>query len=115
MTQGNPRRLEHAVHWTLLSGMVISSALLISGIVAMLAQGSQQAPRQESLATLIRDASRLDGPALTTLGLLALMVTPVLRVVVLLIGWALDRDWRFAAVAMVVLALLILSMSLGVG
>jgi uncharacterized membrane protein len=111
----DPRGLQHAVHWTLLSGMVVSSILLISGMIAMLDQGHQEASPHESLATLLRDAGRLRGPALTTLGLLVLMVTPVLRVVVLLIGWARRRDWVFAAVAMMVLALLILSMSLGMG
>jgi uncharacterized membrane protein len=43
------------------------------------------------------------------------MVTPILRVVVLLAGWAIDREWRFSAVALTVLALLIASLLLGVG
>jgi uncharacterized membrane protein len=72
-------------------------------------------PRHESLVTLCREAGRFHGPAITTLGLLVLMVTPIMRVVVLLVGWAARRDWLFAAVALVVLALLILSLLLGAG
>jgi uncharacterized membrane protein len=111
----NSHRLQHWVHWTLLVGLAASAVLLTCGLAAMLGQGHQQTPRHESLGTLGREAARFHGPAITTLGLLVLMITPVMRVVVLLVGWALRRDWLFAAVAFVVLGLLVLSLSLGVG
>jgi uncharacterized membrane protein len=107
--------LQHWVHRTLLAGLVISSALLICGIVAMLVQGHEQVPRHESLSALLHEAAALNGPAITTLGLLVLMITPMMRVIVLLIGWTLERNTVFATVALVVLGLLILSLSLGVG
>ena len=108
-------QLEHWVHWTLLSGLAASAVLLVAGLIAMLVQGHESAAPHAPLDTLIRDAVQFRGPALSTLGLLVLMITPILRVVVLLAGWTMRRDWRFAAVALVVLALLILSLSVGVG
>lgn len=81
----------------------------------MLATGERHAQAHASVAELLGDARRLNGPALVTLGLLALMITPILRVLVLLLGWSHRRDWLFATVALAVLAILILSLSLGVG
>jgi uncharacterized membrane protein len=51
----------------------------------------------------------------TALGLLILIGTPVLRVAVLAVGWWMMGDRRFAAVALTVLALLGLSLALGLG
>ena len=115
MPPDDSHQLQHWVHRTLLGGLVISAGLLLAGVLATLVQGQQEAPRHESIAALLHGAGRLDGPALTTLGLLVLMVTPIVRVVVLLVGWVRRRDWHFAAVALVVLALLVISLSLGVG
>jgi uncharacterized membrane protein len=43
------------------------------------------------------------------------MLTPILRVLVLAIGWLLEKEWRFAAIALCVLALLATSVVLGTG
>ena len=115
MSHDDSHQLQHWVHWTLLAGLIVSAVLLTCGVAAMLVQGHEHAPRHESLVTLCREAAGFHGPAITTLGLLVLMITPILRVVVLLVGWTLRRDWAFATVAFVVLALLVLSLSLGVG
>jgi uncharacterized membrane protein len=108
-------QLEHQVHRTLLGGLVASAVLLVAGTIAMLVQGNATADPLQPLGDLLRRAMHLNGPALTTLGLLVLMITPILRVVVLLAGWAMQRDWVFASVAVTVLILLIVSLSLGVG
>ncbi|HWB10723.1 MAG TPA: DUF1634 domain-containing protein [Pirellulales bacterium] len=107
--------LQHWVHWTLLAGLAASAVLLTCGLAFMVGQGHEHAARHETLGMLCREAARFNGPAITTLGLLVLMITPIMRVIVLLLGWALRRDWLFAAVAFVVLGLLVLSLSLGVG
>jgi uncharacterized membrane protein len=111
----DPHQLEHWVHRILIAGLAVSATLLMAGMVAMLAKGERHAPVDKSIADLFADASRLNGPALVTLGLLALMITPILRVVVLLLGWTQRRDWLFAGIALAVLVLLILSLSLSVG
>jgi hypothetical protein len=104
------------VHLSLLAGLVVSGLLMAVGLAAALVSGAARpegAP--PGVAALFRMAAGGDGSALMDLGLLALMATPLLRVVVLAAGWALAREWRFAAVAVVVLGLLGLSLALGVG
>ena len=113
MQNTDPHRLDHWVHRTLLFGLTVSGVLLAVGLTTMLAQGHEQAPEYESFPRLLRDAGRLRGPAVTTLGLLALMITPILRVVVLLVGWTMQRDWRFAGVALAVFILLCISLTIG--
>jgi uncharacterized membrane protein len=110
------RRLERWVHWTLLRGLVVSGLLLVAGLVVALARGQ---PRPvglpPSLRSVLSGAIRGEGVDLLDLGLLALISTPVARVAVLAVGWALNREGRFAAVALVVLGLLGLGFALGVG
>jgi len=64
---------------------------------------------------LLRLAGEANGVAWMQLGVLVLLFTPVLRVLVLAIGWAIERDWRMALVALVVLVLLAISLVVSVG
>lgn len=113
MRTTDPHRLDHWVHRTLLAGLIVSGLLLVVGLTVMLVQGHEQAPKSEPFLTVLRDSARFNGPAVTTLGLLALMITPIVRVAVLLVGWTIERDWRFAGVALAVLVLLCMSLTLG--
>jgi uncharacterized membrane protein len=104
------------VHRSLISGLVVSGLLLIGGLALVLIAGH---PRPEGpppgFNDLLHAAVRGDAVALMDLGLLALMVSPVVRVAVLAVGWTCEREWRLLAVALLVLALLGLSMAMGVG
>lgn len=62
----------------------------------------QPLPFREILAGVFR----LQALAWLNLGVLILLVTPVLRVVTTLIGFAATREWTFAAVSAFVLAVL---------
>ncbi|MGD9722520.1 MAG: DUF1634 domain-containing protein [Pirellulales bacterium] len=108
-------RLTRWVHRTLLAGVVVSAVLLACGLVILL---GKELPAVEPTVDLRQLAQRLsagDGRALLDAGLLVLMFTPVLRVLVLAVGWLARRDWRMAAAALTVLALLSVSVLLGVG
>jgi uncharacterized membrane protein len=48
-------------------------------------------------------------------GLVVLMLTPVARVVILVVGWFLQRELRFGLVALCVLLMLCVSLFLGTG
>ncbi len=50
---------------------------------------------------------------LMALGLVILTVTPVLRALLLAAGWAYARDWRFVAVALGVVCMIVLGIVLG--
>lgn len=58
-------------------------------------------------------AVHLRGEALIAPGLLLLIVTPLLRVAVSIVGFALERDRLYMAITSAVLALVLLSFALG--
>lgn len=111
-----PSALERLVHWTLLTGLAISALMLVAGLGFALGTGEPRPDGEPpSVSRIVRAAAGGDGVALLDLGLLMLILTPVLRVAVLAIGWAVERDWRFAAVAVAVLGLLGLGFVMGLG
>ncbi|HZZ29957.1 MAG TPA: DUF1634 domain-containing protein [Pirellulales bacterium] len=109
-------RLARAVHLCLLTGLVISGLLMLAGLlVAMI----KHQPRPEALVTKLPDllhmAAEGNGVAWMELGIFALVLTPVVRVIVLAIGWAVRREQRMALIAMTVFCLLLLSIYLSIG
>jgi uncharacterized membrane protein len=108
--------LERAVHFTLLVGLLASAALLLAGLGRIVvAPESPPDLLHPAASALLRAGLRGDGVALAELGLWVLVATPVLRVAVLLVGWAVAGEGRFAVVAAAVLALLAASAWLGLG
>ena len=55
----------------------------------------------------------LQGRAVVVLGLLTLIATPIVRVAVSIIAFAIDGDWTYVVITSVVLAVLLLSFFLG--
>lgn len=106
--------LARAVRWTLLSGLLVSGVLLAAGLARLLIHGEAHPLRLHlEVENIMRAALAGDGAAMIQLGLLALIVTPMLRVSALLIGWSLKRRFALALVALTVLALLTLSLLIG--
>lgn len=64
---------------------------------------------------ILAGALRGDGLSPLEPGLVLLMLTPAARVLILAVGWSCERNARSAATAFTVLALLIVSIVLGVG
>jgi uncharacterized membrane protein len=107
--------LARAVHVGLLTGSAVSALLFASGLAIALTSGKPRPDVPPQLdTTLFRAALHFDAVPLLDLGLLALMLTPLVRIVILAGGWALRRDFRFALVAVTVLLLLIASLFMGV-
>jgi uncharacterized membrane protein len=86
------RHLEVAIGHVLRLGVLTSSTCLGAGLAITLASGS----------------TGLAGGLLTA-GLVILLATPAARVVVSTITYARERDWRFVALTLTVLAELIAS------
>jgi uncharacterized membrane protein len=109
-------RLQRAVHWTLLGGVALSGSLMLVGLAVALL-GAQPRPHNmpPGLVALLRTSLSGNGASMIELALLVLMATPVMRVAVLGIGWAMSGTRRFAVVALAVLALLGFSIFLGIG
>ena len=64
-----------------------------------------------SIPLILRGASALRPDAIVQTGLLLLIATPVLRVVLSLVGFARERDWVYVALTLIVLAVLALGLS----
>ena len=79
-----PSRLDRVVEIVLSGGLLLSAALLLAGLASGRA-------------------------ALLWLGVLAMLLTPVARVVVVTAGLVLRRDWLFAAVSLWILGVLCFS------
>jgi len=79
-------RLERIVGLVLRVGVTTSSACLAAGLVLSFL------PSPPALTALLLQA-----------GLIALLATPVARVIVSIVEYTIDRDWTFAALTVIVL------------
>jgi uncharacterized membrane protein len=95
----NLDRLEDLIEIALKVGLGVSTALLLAGLVLGWFHG-----------TLFG----LDADAALRYGILLLMVTPVVRVIVVTVGLAVERDWLFTVVSLFVLAVLASGISVAV-
>lgn len=86
----NTHRAERWISRILRGGIVVSSFCMVTGLLFL-------AFRPDSTA-----ASNL-----MVTGLLLLMLTPFLRVTATVVAFMLERDWKFFAVALLVLLMLI--------
>jgi len=101
---------------------LLAAALVLVGGIAFLATHGQQVPDyhkfhpQSTPLTTIggvwHGAIHLEPIYLIQLGLLVLIATPVVRVITCVAGFALGRDWMYAAVSLIVLVCLLASITI---
>lgn len=108
----NERSEERVVSWLLRGGLILSSIMMAVGLVLALARARlQQHP--VSFRTLGHYLAGGHPSGLMALGLFVLVALPVARVLVLVVQFARERDWRFAAVGSAVFGMLVLAVFLG--
>lgn len=91
----------------------ISVALLAVGVGLMIANGIsplEGGPRLD-LATLVAGLTTLDPAAFLWLGLLAVIVTPVSRVIAAAVGFARTGEWPLVVAAIGILATILASIA----
>ncbi len=93
-------------------GLGVSVTLMLAGLVLAIAAGEHD-PVPVRLSGLASDGSVPD--RLMAGGVLVLALTPVVRVVSLVVIWAKERDARFVAIGLTVVAVLVTSLLLGGG
>ena len=118
------RTVEARLGFLLLGGVGVAASLLLAGLASFLAAAARDgAPPVADLlrhgapltpASLLRGLLRGNPTALIQAGVLALILTPALRVAATVVLFAAERDWTFVAVASAVLGMLVLGFS-GVG
>jgi uncharacterized membrane protein len=107
------RDLNDAVHQILVVGLVISTALLLSGLILALLSGQPLPTAMLPLGEAWQQALTLQPAGLLSLGLLALLMTPIVRVIGSVIVFIWERDWLYTAVTLTVLAVMIVSVLVG--
>jgi uncharacterized membrane protein len=98
-------------------GVLVAAAVVIVGAVMMLVQHggtpvafgsySDAASPLHALGGIFRGAMALDSSSIVQLGLVLLIATPVLRVALTLVAFAIQRDRVYIVLTAVVLALLL--------
>lgn len=114
------RRLERIIGNLLRTGVLLAAGVVLLGGVASFVQHDHNrfdyhhfttAPRSETTVSgIVRSAAAWQSEGVIQLGLLLLIATPVARVMLAAVGFALERDWFYVAVSLIVLVVLAASL-----
>jgi len=114
------RRLETIIGRLLQTGVLAAAATVVAGGVLYLAQSHSGrvdygtfalgGTGLRTLSGIVRSAGRLQSLGLIQFGLLLLIATPVARVALAVVGFALERDRLYTVVSLVVLVILAFSL-----
>ncbi|MGO9110114.1 MAG: DUF1634 domain-containing protein [Thermoguttaceae bacterium] len=121
------KRFELLISRMLLSGVVISMATVLLGLLLMFVHHPDYlksaadlqrltapgAAFPNTLGDIARGVVTGRGQAVVAVGLLLLIAAPILRVAVSMLAFALQRDRTYAAISAVVLVILLISFLLG--
>lgn len=115
------RRLEIIIGNLLRAGVLLAAAMVLAGAALYLLQNHGQRVDYHSFVTgpesirnvpaIARAAAHGNSESLMQFGLLVLIATPVARVLMALVGFALERDRLYAAVSLIVLVILLASLA----
>ena len=116
----NDRRLEGIIGQLLRAGVLLAAAVVVAGGVSYLVQDHSShvdyrtftagGPGVRTYPGIVLSAAHLDSAGLIQFGLLLLIATPVARVAMALVGFALERDRLYTVVSLIVLLILALSL-----
>jgi uncharacterized membrane protein len=105
--------VERTIRRVLLAGIVVSVALMASGLVLGLLAGDALPRGVVPLADLPRLLLELQPAAFLSSGLIVLIATPFVRVAGSLVAFAREHDRRYVVLTSVVLAVMCLSVLIG--
>jgi len=117
------QKMENAIGRILRTGVLLSALFIIVGGTIHLVRYGLSAPNTlifhgqpsdlKHVSTIVRAALQFHASGLIQFGLLILIATPVARVVLSVFAFARQRDILYVVVALIVLALLVISMAKG--
>jgi uncharacterized membrane protein len=112
--------VEQCIGNLLRGGVLLAAAVVLLGGSLYLARHGAALPRYGSfqgepealrhIPGILADAAALRGRGVIQLGLLLLIATPVARVVCAMGAFALQRDWLYVGVTVIVLSVLVYSL-----
>ncbi len=117
------KQLDQAIGIILRGGVIISALAVFAGGIMYLIKHGFDYPNYRifhgepadlrSLTGIFKGAAAWQSVGIIQFGLLLLIATPVVRVAFSIFGFALQRDWVYVMVTMIVLALLLFSLISG--
>lgn len=105
--------VNRTVSRVLLAGLALAFAFMALGTVLAALHPGPLSPHATPVPALGAALGRGDPAGFLSLGLLILLATPALRVLVVFIEYLRRREWLFALISLVVLAVLGVSVVLG--
>jgi uncharacterized membrane protein len=115
--------IEKVVSVVLRTGVIISGFIVLLGGIYFLVRHGREPVNYHTfqgqtfsghyIVEIVRGALRLQGRSIIQLGVLCLIATPIVRVVVSLIGFALERDRTYVLITSLVLVILLYSLISG--
>ena len=116
----NDQRIEVLIGTLLRTGVLIAASVVVLGTVLFLARHGCEAvqygsfsgePRNlESLSGIMHGTLKLSGRAMIQFGLLLLIATPVARVAFSAVAFAIEGDFLYVWITLIVLAVLLYSL-----
>jgi uncharacterized membrane protein len=122
-TAWTDQRVEGIIAGLLRAGVLFAAGMVILGGAIFLARHGREIPlygifvgepkELRTISGILRRAASFRGRNIIQLGLLILIATPVTRVAFSTIAFALERDWLYVGITLVVLAVLLFSLAGG--
>lgn len=106
-------RFDESLHKLLLIGLYLSVALILFGLGLALFTHQNVPDTVFPMQSLFTGLLSLNAGSYLSLGLLVLIATPIIRVITSFISFLVEKDWRFAAITLVVLVTVLVSIFLG--
>ena len=113
------KTLETVIGYTLRLGVITAAVLVLAGGVYYLIEKAHTpadyhtfhpaAKHALDLSAIVQNALALNSLGIIQLGLLVLIATPIVRVILSVVAFALERDLLYVTVTVVVLAVLLYS------
>lgn len=107
------RDLDLVVRRTLAASLAVGLALLLVGVALALLGRGEIPSGVAGLRVALRSAGDLQAEGFCVLGILVVILTPFVRVAGSVVAFAYERDWRFVAVTLAVLVVMVVTVRLG--
>lgn len=114
------QRLEAVMGNLLRLGVLLSAVIVLGGgILYLMQHGAQpedyrhfsgEPARFTYIPDIFHTALAGQGRSIIQLGLLVLMATPILRIVVSIAGYVVERDWRYVLITLLALSIILFSL-----
>lgn len=116
----NDERIEVIIGTLLRVGVILAASVVaLGGVIYLARHGHEVADYRtfhnepedlKTIAGIVHSALSGSGRGIIQLGLLLLIATPIARVIFSALAFALERDWLYVTITLIVLAILLYSL-----